>query len=405
MTFREVAIGELERDGCFVSIQDGNHGEKHPKATDYVDEGVPFIMASDIRYGWVDVENANKLPQSITDNLRIGFCRGGDVLLSHKGSVGYVAIAPEHLPYLMLTPQVTYYRVNHDKLSADFLNYAFRDPMFQRRLASAAGQQGTRGYVGITAQRRLLVRYGDRACQDRLVAAIKPYDDLIENNRRRIALLEEALRLFYREWFVCYRFPGHEHVKVIEGVPSGWTRYALSDLADFVNGYPFEPSELGDTGLPIVKIPELKEGVTDKTPRNSGELIPEKYHLKDGDLLFSWSGTLAANVWAGGLGLLNQHLFHVVPTDRVGRGFLLCAIRHALLALGSHTVGATMKHIRRSALDNVYVALPDNALMSGVEETLNDIYKQLTILHQQNNKLAQARDLLLPRLMNGEIAA
>lgn len=64
-----------------------------------------------------------------------------------------------------------------------------------------------------------------------------------------------------------------------------------------------------------------------------------------------------------------------------------------------------MKHIRRSALDNVYVALPDNALMSGVEETLNDIYKQLTILHQQNNKLAQARDLLLPRLMNGEIAA
>ena len=87
MSFQEVAIGELERDGCMVGIQDGNHGEKHPKANDYVDDGVPFIMASDIRDGRVDIVGANKLPQSLTDKLRIGFCRGGDVLLTTRAQL------------------------------------------------------------------------------------------------------------------------------------------------------------------------------------------------------------------------------------------------------------------------------------------------------------------------------
>ena len=210
--------------------------------------------------------------------------------------------------------------------------------------------------------------------------------------------------MLYREWFVHFRFPGHEHVPITDGLPNGWERFALSDLADFINGFAFKPAHLGDTGLPIVKIPELKQGVTEKTPRNDGEMVPEKYHLKDGDLLFSWSGTLAVNVWTSGPALLNQHLFHVVPRGRVSRGFLMCAIREALIAFENQTVGATMKHIRRSALDRVFVPLPDRAFMSPVEDTLANTFEQLIILHQQNQRLAQARDLLLPRLMNGEIA-
>jgi type I restriction enzyme, S subunit len=144
--------------------------------------------------------------------------------------------------------------------------------------------------------------------------------------------------------------------------------------------------------------------VTDKTPRNSGETIPEKYHIKDGDLIFSWSGTLAVNIWASGPALLNQHLFSVLTTGRVSSAFLLVALREALVAFDNHTVGATMKHIRRSALDRVFVALPDRAIMSVAEESLAPIYRQLVILHQQNRRLAGARDLLLPRLMNGDIA-
>lgn len=106
MSLAIATIAQLEDEGAIIAIQDGNHGEKHPKANDYVDAGIPFIMASDLRDGYVDVLGSNKLPQSITDRLRIGFTQGGDILLSHKGSVGYVAVAPDYDPYLMLTPQV-----------------------------------------------------------------------------------------------------------------------------------------------------------------------------------------------------------------------------------------------------------------------------------------------------------
>lgn len=259
MSFIEATIGELEAQGCFLGIQDGNHGEKHPKSSDYLPEGVPFIMASDISSGRVDIASASKLSQSVTDKLRIGFCFGGDVLLSHKGSVGYVAIAPEHDPYLMLTPQVTYYRVNPEMISARFLSYAFREPMFQKRLLSTAGQQGTRGYVGIKAQRQLKVRYCPRLIQDRIVDAISPYDDLIENNRRRIVLLEQAARMLYREWFIHFRFPGHEHVAIIDGLPKGWERRTLISLAEVVMGQSPESKFYNATGdgLPF------HQGVTD----------------------------------------------------------------------------------------------------------------------------------------------
>src|SRR6266850_1619151 len=112
-----VSIGELERRGAIMEIQDGNHGDKHPVASDYVSDGVPFLMASDIRDGVVDLTPCKFISREQADSLRIGFARSGDVLLTHKGTVGSVAILPEVEDYVMLTPQVTYYRVNPHKLS------------------------------------------------------------------------------------------------------------------------------------------------------------------------------------------------------------------------------------------------------------------------------------------------
>ena len=121
-------IGELVASGAIREIQDGNHGELHPKASEYVDDGIPFVMASDLKDGRLNLEEAKKLRKSRTDRLRIGFARAGDVLLTHKGTVGLVAIVPEIVDYVMLTPQVTYYRVNADKLDAHYLALAFRTP-------------------------------------------------------------------------------------------------------------------------------------------------------------------------------------------------------------------------------------------------------------------------------------
>ena len=319
------------------------------------------------------------------------------------GLLGSSAIVPESNRYLHNQRLGLIEGLDESVLNRLFLYHLFNTRGVRAQISSSASGTKVR-HTSPERIYRVCARVPDLGCQKRIASILSGYDNLIENNRRRIALLEEAARLLYREWFVHFRFPGHEHVTVVDGMPEGMERTALSKLADFVNGYAFKPTDLSDTGLPIVKIPELRQGVTEKTPRNDGELIPEKYHLKDGDLLFSWSGTLAVNVWAGGPALLNQHLFHVVPTGRVGRGFLMCAIREALAAFDNQTVGATMKHIRRSALDKVFVLLRDRAFMAPVEETLHNTYLQLVVLHQQNQKLVQARELLLPRLINGEIA-
>jgi type I restriction enzyme, S subunit len=240
--------------------------------------------------------------------------------------------------------------------------------------------------------------------QKRIADVLSAYDDLIENNRRRIQLLEQAARLLYKEWFVHLRFPGHEHVKIIDGVPDGWERKPFSELATFLNGFAFKPAHLGDVGLPIVKIPELRNGPTTKTPRNIGEHIPEKHLLHDGDILFSWSGTLLVNIWNHGEGLLNQHLFKVTPNSENLRGLVYFALKQALFEFQNQTTGATMKHIRKGALDKIASLTPTSALLDEFEGAVAPILDQISKLQKQTTGALKARDLLLPRLMNGEVA-
>lgn len=181
-----------------LAVQDGNHGELHPKSRDYIDDGIPFIMANVLHDGKIDFNEAKKLPQSITDRLRIGFSISGDVLLSHKGTVGEVALVPDNLewPYLMLTPQVTYYRVDHNKIMNRFLYYVFTSRYFQNQLKSSSSQS-TRAYIGITAQKDLkIVIPPSKKEQADVVATLDQLEGnlgLINNKIKKVKHLQKAL--------------------------------------------------------------------------------------------------------------------------------------------------------------------------------------------------------------------
>lgn len=387
------------------SLIGGPFGSKLTSA-DYTEDGIPVIRGCNLGGGrhLDETDFVFVSEQKMRKDLFGNLAHRGDVVFTQRGTLGQIALIPGDARFDTYVISQSQMKLTVDPKKADprYIYYYFSSYEAIQKLLNQNSSSGV-PHINLTALRNFLVPQVHLHEQRRIADALSAYDDLIENNRRRIVLLEGAARLLYREWFVNFRFPGHEHVKIVDGYPEGWKRFALSDLAHFVNGFAFKPAHLGDTGLPIVKIPELKNGITEKTPRNNGELVPERYHLRDGDLLFSWSGTLAVNVWANGPALLNQHLFNVVSKGRVSLGFLMCAIREALTTFGNQTVGATMKHIRRSALDSIFVALPDETFMSPVDATLDNIYSQLIALHQQNQKLARARDLLLPRLMNGEI--
>ncbi len=184
--WNETTLGELIDIGAILAVQDGNHGGIHPKSKDYVDEGIPFIMANVLNNGQINLDKTKKLPISITDKLRIGFSKPGDVLLSHKGTVGEVAIVPNEIqwPYLMLTPQVTYYRVDGTQLLNKFLCYVFTSSYFQNQLKRLSSQS-TRAYVGITAQRTLkVVMPNNESEQINIVRTLTQ----VEDNLRLIAI-------------------------------------------------------------------------------------------------------------------------------------------------------------------------------------------------------------------------
>lgn len=252
---------------------------------------------------------------------------------------------------------------------------------------------------------KLKISYPNEATQKKIGVILSSYDDLIENNLKRIKLLEEMAQITYEEWFVRLRFPGHESTLINPetDLPVGWEKPSLSQIGEYLNGYAFKPKDLGDEGMPIIKIKEIKGGVVNDTPRNTGETIPEKYLVETGQILFSWSASLEVVVWQYERGLLNQHLFKVTPKKGVSKAFLFLALKDALKVFDGLTTGATMKHIKRKELDFVRTAVPDNRVMQEFDVLVGAVIEEILNLSKQNQRLREARDILLPRLIAGVI--
>lgn len=185
---RELMIQNIEQ-------QDGNHGELHPVATDYVDNGIPFVLASDVNNYEVDLIKCKKIPEKIAQKLRIGFSKTGDILLTHKGTIGRVGICDtKEYPYIILTPQVTYYRIKRDYLPK-YIFYQFQSNVFIEQLKLLSGGGSTRDYVGIVAQRELRLIKPPIKEQEKIVEYIEKetskIEALISKYQKQIDLMQE----------------------------------------------------------------------------------------------------------------------------------------------------------------------------------------------------------------------
>ncbi len=176
------SIGNVVENRILSKPLDGNHGEIHPKKSDFVKSGIPFVMASDLIDGNVDQENCNFISKSQADSLRKGFAIDGDVLLSHKGTIGRTAVLNTSHEYVMLTPQITYYRIS-DKGSMynRYLYYYFQSASFQNEINRIAGAGSTRAYIGITRQLELPISYPGLELQKSLATR---FDSLVAENSR-----------------------------------------------------------------------------------------------------------------------------------------------------------------------------------------------------------------------------
>lgn len=295
-------------------------------------------------------------------------------------------------------------RLNKKHSNPYFYYYWLLSPSGKGAIASIVTGANVKG-IKSSDLKNIVVPTPTLPTQNKIVGILSAYDDLIENNLKRIKLLEKMAQITYEEWFVHLRFPGHESTPINPetDLPEGWEKLSLSQIGEYLNGYAFKPKDLGDEGMPIIKIKEIKGGVVYDTPRNTGEKIPEKYLVETGQILFSWSASLEVVIWQYERGLLNQHLFKVTPKKGVSKAFLFLALKEALKVFDGLTTGATMKHIKRKELDFVQTAVPNNRLMQEFDVLVGAVIEEILNLSKQNQRLREARDILLPRLMTGII--
>lgn len=197
-------LGELVKEGILEAPLDGNHGEKHPTSDEYVESGIPFLMASDIHNGEVNIYSCKYITKERAERLDKGFARNGDVLLTHKATIGETAILSNLMTeYAMLTPQVTYYRIkNEERLNREYLYSFFNSLDFQTELKTKAAQS-TRPYIGITAQQNLkIILPAEIDEQIRIGLYFRNLDHLITLHQRELDHLQLLKKGMLQQMFI-----------------------------------------------------------------------------------------------------------------------------------------------------------------------------------------------------------
>lgn len=381
-------------------------GKRLPKGDELVEEITqhPYIRARDIGGGKINFTSPVYITDKTYEKISRYIVSKGDVIITIVGAnIGDSAYVEEKFNGANLTENAVKLATNGN-MYAKFLKYALT-PSYMKGYFQMIASGAAQGKLGLYKIKKVQVPKPPLPTQQKIAHILSAYDDLIENNLKRIKLLEEMAQITYEQWFVRMKFPGHETTPIDAetGLPEGWSKEPFLSLAEFLNGYAFKPDQLGDKGLPIIKIKELKGGVISSTPRNAGEDIPNKYNVQNGDILFSWSGSLEVGLWQYGKGLLNQHLFKVTPNSDVPRSFLYLVLMNSLPFFENLTTGATMKHIKRKELSFVKALVPDNLVLEKFIEIVEPALKTVLNLNKQNQRLIEARDILLPRLMTGMI--
>ncbi|MCR9257688.1 MAG: restriction endonuclease subunit S [Alphaproteobacteria bacterium] len=382
MSWREVKLADL--------CSDFKYGKMPPKEA-IVEEGYPIFSG-----------------YRITGYARQYLYEEAQLVLVARGvgGTGDVKISP---PFSWITNLSIVLSLDNEAADKSFMFYKLGLEPLKERLNTGAAQ----AQITIENLKPYRVKIPDLPTQKRIASILSAYDGLIENNRRRIALLEQAARLLYREWFVHFRFPGHETASFVDGLPEGWIDLTFDNVCQTIGG-----------GTPSTKVSAYwDEGEvswvtpTDVTRNDCLALLESEKKItleglkkSSAKMLPPYTILMTSRASVGFFGIFdkevctNQGFINIIPNEERVRYYLLLNLLNRVEEIRSHAGGSTYAEISKSKFRNLQVVRPDNETLEAFHLKAKPLFDQVRLLKRSIQRLSNARDLLLPRLMDGRLS-
>ena len=388
----------------YEGLYDGPHATP-PTSED----GAVFLGISNItKDGHIDLSDIKHISENdLPKWTKRVTPKAGDIVFSYEATLNLYAIIPEGF-WGCLGRRMALIRPDEEKAHGKFLFYYFFSPQWRATIAENTIIGATVDRIPIAKFPEFPIRLPDIETQCRIADILSVYDNLIENNKKQIKLLEEAAQRLYKEWFVDLRFPGHEDVAIVDGVPEGWIEDTIDSKIDLLSGYAFKSAEFNDEGTyRIVTIKNVKDGQFDGD--NVSRMVdippkmPEHCKLSDGDILLSLTGNVGrVCIVHGDNYLLNQRVAKI-KSDNPTYAYCLFRSKDMFDEMNNLANGAAQQNLSPIRTGKIKVIFPTDELSDTFEEIVSPMIEKITMLNKTMLLLSQARDRLLPKLMSGEI--
>lgn len=392
------------KDIC-LGIYDGPHATPPLSDTGGIFLGIPNFVngrldLNNVRY--ISEKDLPKWTKRVTP-------KENDIVFSYEATLNLYAIIPEEF-YGCLGRRMGLLRVDNSKVFYKFLYYYFFSERWQRVI-----KENT--VLGSTVDRLPLIKFPDfpvflpsLQTQYKIASILSAYDDLIENNQKQIKLLEEAAQRLYKEWFVDLHFPGHENVKIVDGVPEGWSRKQIFELGKIITGKTPNTSKQEYYGgsIPFVKIPDMHNCIytisTESTLTKLGADKQKNNYIPENSIMVSCIGTVGLVNISSELCQTNQQINSIVLKNREDVYYLFFSMKMLKTLLdGVGSNGATMINVNKSKFSSIEILYPNAILRNKYFSIAKPYFRKIYYLNKQISSLREARDRLLPKLMSGEI--
>ena len=377
------------------------------KTAKVVEHVTPYkmIRTTNVRDGYVNVSEVRHVDKDTYEKwTRRQVPQPGDVILTREAPLGEVGMI-RTTEKIFLGQRLMSYRADDNKLDNHFLLYSLMSHDLQGQIRGL-GSGATVEHMRVGDAENLELPLPPLETQRQIAAILSAYDDLIENNTRRIKVLEEMAGLIYREWFVNFRFPGHQGVRRVASelgeIPEGWRVINLLDIAEVTYGYAFKSKGFSNepAGLPVVRIRDVLDGTSQTFTL---EEATKKHEVENGDLLVGMDGDFHMGFWVGGKAYLVQRVARFRPREKVSMSLLFQALREPIKYFNATITGTTVAHLGHKHISTIKVILPSDELLEQANQLLEPLLNLQMSLRLKNQNLRRTRDLLLPKLISGEL--